>query len=372
MRSLPARRRIAARSALAIFVLATVLAGCAGCAATPSATPKRSTTTVDPPAPSTSSTSTTVSPQDAKKPPVPSNGAYFGTWRGPGPGRPAEVQNRLVQAEQQIGRKYAIDHRYYDWGFPLPSPYEEWTSKQGRIPLVNLCACHFNDGSVVPWSEIASGAHDAYLSAMADRFAAFAKPVFFIFDGEPESKVDNSTGQTPAAYIAAWRHIVETFRAHHADNVAFMWDTTAYSFTAESGDASKVKSIYPGDDVVDWIASDPYNFNHSGAWRSLSFELDAWYRWARAEHPNKPLALAEWGSKEDAHDPQHKAEWLREALKDLQTKYRQIKAVVYFDEKKYEDNTVNDWRIDTSTPSSRAFAEIARSRWFDFSVRRGG
>jgi beta-mannanase len=236
--------------------------------------------------------------------------------------------------------------------------------------MVNICACHFNTGAAVPWSSIASGAEDAYLRGVADGFKFLGSPAFFVFDGEPEAKVGASG--TSSDYVAAWRHLVTVFRERGVKNVAFMWVTTAYSFMAESNQTDLVKKLYPGNHFVDWIASDPYNFNNDGAWRSLSYELDAWYRWARAAHPSKPLALAEWGSKEDPNDSGRKAAWLREALDALENHYQQIKAVVYFDEEKHERGIVNDWRIDTGsgTTSLDAFAQVAHAKWFNPSVRR--
>jgi hypothetical protein len=46
-----------------------------------------------------------------------------------------------------------------------------------------------------------------------------------------------------------------------------------------------------------------------------------------------------------------------------------VKAVVYFDEEKHERGTVNDWRIDTSDTALAAFGEVARSKWFNPTVR---
>jgi hypothetical protein len=370
------RSRARAVVALTLMVLA------AACGSSSPSPESRTTTTTTPPTTATTvPPTTTTAPRTTKKPLVPAAGAYFGAWRGPGPNRPDDAQQRLVQGEQMIGRKFAIDHRYYDWGFPLPSSYETWTAKQGRIPMVNLCACDFQSGSVVRWSDIANGSQDAYLTSMAQGFAFFNRPTYFIFDGEPESKLDSATSDgargSPADYVAAFRHIVDVFRSHGADNVAFVFDTTGYAFEEESGQTADAKALYPGDRYVDWIAADPYNFFKQGAWRSLSFETRAWYRWARAEHPSKPLALAEWGSKEDPQDAQRKGEWLHEALRDLQRDYRQIKAVVYFDEEKHEQGTVNDWRIDTGGvdgPTLAAFREIARAKYFDVfdpAVRRG-
>jgi beta-mannanase len=218
----------------------------------------------------------------------------------------------------------------------------------------------------VPWSSIASGGEDGYIAALADGFKTLG-PSFFVFDGEPEAKVgDRGSAEE---YRAAWRHIHEVFRARGADNVAFMWSMTGYAFQAESGQLALAASLYPGDDVTDWIAVDPYNFFEDGTWHSLSTEMGPWYRWVRANHPDKPLALSEWGSKEDPDQPGRKAAWFAEALRDLRTQYRAVKAVVYFDEEKHERGTVNDWRIDTSDSSLRAFGEVARSKWFNPTVR---
>jgi hypothetical protein len=74
--------------------------------------------------------------------------------------------------------------------------------------------------------------------------------------------------------------------------------------------------------------------------------------------------LTEWGSKEDPKNANHKAAWFRDALVALSTKYRAVHAVVYFDERKMERGTVNDWRIDTSASSLSAFAQIAKSTYF--------
>jgi beta-mannanase len=214
----------------------------------------------------------------------------------------------------------------------------------------------------VPWASIANGSTDPYLVSIAQRFKALRAPVFFVFDSEPEAQV--GVRGSAADYVAAWRHVVTLFRAQHVDNVAFVWTTTAYSFLPESHDLALAESLYPGDDVVDWIASDPYNFNKNGQWHSLSDEMGAWYWWARANHPRKPLALTEWGSKEDPNNPQAKADWFAGALSDLRTEYPAIKAVVYFDEQKYERGVVNDWRIDTSSESLHAFITIAQAAWF--------
>ncbi len=353
------------RALLAICTVVGIVAlaaGCGGSSAKPSASTRPSTpTTPDSPATTAPATTTTTAVRGGP-PAVPSTGAYFGTWRGPGPGRSTDPHTTIEDAEREIGRRYAIDHQYYDWDAPIPTAYERWTAARGRIPMVSLCACRFKDGSNVQWGAIASGQYDLYLVSIARGFKSLGSPAFFVFESEPEAQV--GIRGTATEYRAAFRHVVSVFRSQRVKNVAFVWATTAYAFRPEAKQLALVESLYPGDDVVDWIASDPYNFDQDGVWNSLAFELGPWYAWAVANHPGKPLALTEWGSKEDPNNPARKAEWFADALTGLSTKYRAIKAVVYFDEQKYERGVVNDWRIDTSAASLAAFAKIGRAAWF--------
>lgn len=288
---------------------------------------------------------------------VPEDGAYLGIWRGPGPGRPSDSRASLEAVEQQIGRRFAIDRRFYRWGTELPTDHERWTASAGRIPMVSLRSVRAGSGERVPWARIASGAEDQYLARVADSLREWGVPFFFILDAEPEAMVPESG--SPEEFRAAWRRVVDLFRARGVANASFVFTTEAWSFRAEADRLQLMDDLYPGDAHVDWIASDPYNFYEDGRWASFVDEIEPWYAWARREHPAKPLAIAEWGSKEDPSDPARKAAWLHDALVALQTRFPEIKAVVYFDESKAERGVVNDWRIDTSAESLRAFAQIA-------------
>src|SRR5690348_6133331 len=131
----------------------------------------------------------TVRGRRSSMPSVPRTGAYFGAWRGTGAGRPSNPSLNIGAIERAIGRTFAIDHQYYDWGTPLPSAYDRWTLSQGRIPMISVCACTFSTGTEVAWHAIAAGSYDRWLAKIARGFAAMAGPTFFSFDGEPESWV---------------------------------------------------------------------------------------------------------------------------------------------------------------------------------------
>jgi beta-mannanase len=270
----------------------------------------------------------------------------------------------LQAAEASVGRKFAIDHRYYPWATPMPDAYDKWTVAHGHIPMISVCSCYWDQGNTpVMWADIARGRYDLYLISIADGFKALKVPMFFLFDAEPETNV--GTRGSVADYVAAYRHVVDVFRQRHATNVAFVWSVTGYAFQSASGQAETAASLYPGDNYVDWLGVDPYNFDRNGVWRSLAYEMGPWYTWVRATHPGKPLMLSEWGSVEDPHDGNRKAQWFAQASADLQTQFSAVRAVVYFDEQKFEQGTVHDWRIDTSAAALGAYRTMAHAPWFE-------
>ena len=82
----------------------------------------------------------------ALSPPAIPATAYLGARIEP---RSGESQNDAVlRVESQIGRRFAIDHYYYQWTDSFPNAAQTWTVGQGRIPFINWKA----GGS---WSAIA-------------------------------------------------------------------------------------------------------------------------------------------------------------------------------------------------------------------------
>jgi hypothetical protein len=180
--------------------------------------------------------------------------------------------------------------------------------------------------------------------------AALGVPVYLTLHHEAD--IAQGWG-TPAEFRAAWRHYVEVFRAEGADNVAWVLVLTSWDYTQHRGDA-----FYPGADVVDWIAADPYNFfQRDGRWQTLPSVARDFYDWG--SRTGKPLMLAEWGSTEDPHTPGRKAAWFDEAATTL-AGWPNIRAAVYF-------NNLHDydWRIDTSPSALDAFRRLANSAHFE-------
>jgi beta-mannanase len=155
---------------------------------------------------------------------------------------------------------------------------------------------------------------------------------------------------SPASFIAAWKRIHTIFDRAGVTNVSWVWCPNAWGFA--TGDAQK---FYPGDAYVDWLCADGYNWapgRGGDQWRSFEWAFQPFYDWASERA--KPLMIGEFGVQE--RKPGEKAQWLRDAATTLQTKFTDIKAVVYFDvKKKY------NWRLSTSASSQHAFKALART-----------
>jgi hypothetical protein len=238
----------------------------------------------------------------------PSGGAYLGTYVKPRSGE--TPQHAITRVEAAIGRKFRIDHRYYQWDSTFPNSYDKWTWSRGRIPYVAWNARKKN-GTITSWHSIANGSSDTLIRKRAQAIKAWGHPMYLTFHHEPEN--DGKFGSR-SDFIAAFRHIVSIFRRQGVRNVAFVWTLMGSSFITGTAGA-----WYPGDSYVDFVA--------------------------------------EYGVQEDPRTPGRKGKWFEAALSYLKTVAR-IKAVVYFD-----SPVIYPWVTSSSASSMKGYRTLASSRW---------
>lgn len=308
------RRFHSAVPAAVVVVVLCLVVGCDGTNSARGPTPSSGQITPS---------STPVKADDGKVP-IPARGAYFGAYTFAGKeGRQASI----TSLEQQIGRKFDIDHRFYRWDSAFPTPEDQSTAQQGRIAFWNWSSL-LGNGTQVSWADIAAGKQDDVIDARAAAVRAFGHPIFLAFQHEPGGQVGRSTGDAGTAedYRNAWRHIIERFRSRQVTNVSWTWILTAFAFAKGNPDG-----MYPGDDVIDWIAADGYNsfdcFGGRQHWRLFKEIYSDFYAWGRKHH--KPLMSAEYGSVEDPAKPGRKGDWFRDLGQTLQ-QWPEFKALVYF------------------------------------------
>jgi hypothetical protein len=296
-----------------------------------------------------------AAPLDAKL--APATGAHFGIFSGP-PRSGRKWGQEVPYLESVIARKYDLDRWYYFWDETFPTWHEKDAAAAGRIPVVGWSAgikagSTARDGTPVRFAAIANGAEDARIRARADALKAFGHKVMFIFHHEPED--EGPTHGTPAEYKAAYRRVVSIFRQRGATNVIFVWNMMSWTFNPGG---AVPENWYPGDDVVDWVAADGYNWYENdfnpGPWREFSEIFYHFRLWAKAK--GKPAMVAEVGSGEDPANATRKAKWFANALTTIKS-WPEIKAFIYF-------NSLG-WHFDATTASTNAYRTVARDPYFN-------
>ncbi len=115
-----------------------------------------------------------------------------------------------------------------------------------------------------------------------------------------------------------------------------------------------MRQFYPGSRYVDWTCLDGFNWGRNASnplpWGSFNDIFQASYEQVVTKiAPRKPMIVAETAS---TGSGRAKAAWIQEMFKQIATKYRQIRGVIWFEQL---DRDVQ-WPIQSSAASTRAFS----------------
>ena len=213
---------------------------------------------------------------------------------------------------------------------------ESWARPRGgntRGRRLYFRPAHEMNGNWFPWSAVDSTRIEATAS--------------------PES--DNEGGEDPTAgipedYIEMWRQLHKRFSQTALDESDIQW---VWSPNADEIGGIRAERYYPGDQYVDWVGLDGFNFGGSqrystgqSNWRSPEELFDPMLGRIR-ELTDKPVSLAEFASSSvpnsgNGHEPQQKAQWIRDAFTYVSE--NNIKMVCWFNvDKTGQDET--DWAV---------------------------
>lgn len=300
---------------------------------------------------------------------VPSCGAWTGVAPGSFTDKPKP--EALADFEAAIRGPVDIVHVYKRSGQLFPSRSDIAMTRQDG--LRRLLFINYKPEGGHTWAEVAAGVMDDELDRVAAYVrATYTDPFFFTVHHEPEEEVipEPGSGYTAADYAAMVRHVVERLRQQGVTNAVTVFNVMGFSGHAVQpwfGD------LYPGDDVVDWVAGDPYACTERDrpcgdfagmANRSYQAEWPGFYEWATTTFPGKPLMFAEWGVQE-TDDGRAKAEFVRGIAEQLPD-FPALKALVYFDAPE-DDGRGTD--VDTSPAALSAFRELFADKYFRQRVR---
>ncbi|MGE3858101.1 MAG: glycoside hydrolase family 26 protein [Dehalococcoidia bacterium] len=302
--------------------------------------------------------------RSASAAPVPP--VLFGAWQ---PGAPWDGSSRSLEnidaLEARLGRRLDIAHWYAGWAY-APRPDVELiraVTARGALPLITWEPWDYAQGPEQPryaLDRIARGDFDAYVDTWADDLATLGTPVYLRFahemdgDGYPWSVSRN--GNTPDAYVRAWRHVVGRVR-ERAGNVRFVW---CPNVTWEGSPRVPYAAVFPGVEHVDVLGLDGYNGGRDvdwGGWQSFPAIVDVSLA-ALAPLSAQDVWICEVGSAEAGGS---KPQWIAEMWAALRERPR-ITGLVWFNESREAD-----WRIESSAGSLAAMrdglAALDTGRW---------
>ena len=294
---------------------------------------------------------------------LPTSGALFGAYLKLDAHNGMERREAITNFETLIGRPIAIDRVYYNWTDNFPNADDYWSRDQGHILFLSWNA-GYGLGQCAKWADIAAGLYDADIDAKAAALMAFGSPMIFSFHHEPTTHNPGEPCGTPDEYKLAWRHVRERFDANGVTNLSY-----ALTLTAQSFDKNNAEPYYPGDDVIDIVAADGYNWYscqfHPGPWRSIEQIFSSFHDFGVSH--GKPMVIAEYGSGEDDALPGRKAQWFTDGA-DILKRWPEIKGISYFN---VGNGGACDRYVDTSPDSLAAFRTMGFEPYFNPPVAVG-
>jgi hypothetical protein len=275
----------------------------------------------------------------------------------------------VIALERSLGLTFPLLHFYSAWGdkpeqqFPLRPmraiaelgsiavlTWEPWlTDFDPRMrPHLPLPAERDRGG----FAAVARGEYDFYIDRWAQDAAAYGKPILLRFAHEMNDAYRYPWGpqnNSPADFIAAWRHVVQRFRQAGAHNVLFVWAP----HIAYPG----YDDFYPGNDWVDWVGTGALNFGTVARWSQWwTFQEIFGQRYPTLARHGKPIMVAELGSLKVGGD---RAQWFKQALTSVPRQHPLVRAVLFFNVP--HDATVTYQAIDWTFTSDSAVVDSIRA-----------
>jgi hypothetical protein len=262
---------------------------------------------------------------------------YWGAWVG---SSHIGNYNFLTNFENQVGKGVSIWNWIQIWNRPqdnenIPNfdlSLMDTCRNHGAIPMVSWSPEAGNGGIYTRLQDIIDGKCDAYLTAWGQASASWGHPYFvrpmWEFSGEWTDYTtnngygiypwDSGIGNTPAKFIQAWQHMVNTVRSAGGTQISWVWCPGNVDDSI-----SKLKSVYPGDNYVDWVGTDIYLSTGQTFAQGANPELPN----IQTVAPNKPVMLPEIGySGSDSA-----SYWSNLLTNILPNNYPYIKAVVVWE-----------------------------------------
>ncbi len=291
----------------------------------------------------------------------------FGSWTEGMDANPALLDNTA----KKLGTPLEIASIFRGANDEWPYPADEELGRNRTL----LVSWHL--GEIACFHDFASGKYDDFITQQALRLKEYGKPVvlrpwaemnadWVDFQPTTPGAAPKEQGGTYDEFIEAWQRTVDVSRKAGATAVKWAFNPTTDTYT----ETTPIERIYPGNDYVDYLALDGYNWGDGNGLSWCTFGDIYGEQYARLTElaPERPVWIAEIGSSDPqstspaehavtAPNSANKGAWWNDALCTMQADFPAIEAVVFFDAEKERD-----WRIDSSRTALNGLRQAITQR----------
>lgn len=299
------------------------------------------------------------------------------------------VAREMNAYEDLLQKKIASVLRYVTWEELFPEFICNSIAQQGAAPLLvwmpdwptrkgdSRRECSPDDTGL---NEILAGMHDEYIEQFAEAIHRWGRTLMirFLYEFNANWYVwsgykNGGPNGGPDKVKRVWLYVVGKFRELGVRNVQWVWCVHEPSTLVSREPWNAIEQYWPGDEWVDWLGIDGFNFYPENPERThpafLSFDdcFGEMYR-QLCTLSDKPIQIMTGtGEFVCEHPPVNKADWVIDMCAKLQQDYMRI-ALYYWFHHRFNDRA--DWRINSSPKSLAAFRLQMQASYFSSSFHK--
>lgn len=273
----------------------------------------------------------------------------------------ATVQ-RSQAAAQQLGRRLDVLTVYeaFVWERSLPTTFLDAAAAAGCTPELTWEPWDPRAGKhqeAYTAGQIAGGRYDTYVGTWAKQAASYDKPFRLRFahemNGDWYPWAVGAPGGSPQDYVAAYRRVRGIFDDAGAKRVEWVWCPNVIV----NGNADAITRCYPGDNFVDIVGADGYNFGDRPGhqWTQPAELFGNTLALLAQLAQGKPVWINEVGCGDQGGD---KSRWISDFISWLAG--TDVRGLSWFEVDGNPD--APDWRLTTSAATTAA-AKAALASW---------
>ena len=262
-------------------------------------------------------------------------------------GASLEAGRSLAGWEKALGLTLALHRSYF-------APDENETRqlirrcrkdlRHGRLPHVSM-------KPPSTWRNVATGRHDRWLADLLRQLGKEDAPVFLTLHHEPENDAGDAGMRAPD-YTAMQRRAIR-MAADLAPQVTIVPLLQHWTFEPKHVGADPEPWIVHEAAVLGFDVYNPWSPTNNKLWRAFGDRVEDVIGW----FGDTPIAIGEYGCREDPEDPGRAADWLRDAAEYART--HNIVSMSYFNSGVHAP----DGTLELSGETEQAFADLLGSDW---------